>query len=54
MATKIPETQNRLFKNVFICKRCKSKIKSDALKILAGKVKCRKCKGTAFRPIKRK
>ncbi|HJX50909.1 MAG TPA: 50S ribosomal protein L40e [Candidatus Nanoarchaeia archaeon] len=51
---KIPEAQNRLFRNVFICKRCNSKIRSDPLKILLGKVKCRKCGYKAFRPIKKK
>jgi ribosomal protein L40E len=51
---KIPATQARLFKNVFVCKRCSAKIKADPKKILEGKVKCRKCKGKAFRPIRRK
>jgi ribosomal protein L40E len=51
---KIPEAQNRLFKNIFVCKNCQSKQRSDPQKILKGKVKCRKCKGKAFRPIKRK
>ena len=26
---KIPEAQNRLFKNVFVCKNCKTKKKAD-------------------------
>ncbi len=51
---KILEATNRLFKNVFVCKNCHSKIRSEPLKILAGKVKCRKCKGQAFRPLKKK
>ncbi|MEK6812083.1 MAG: hypothetical protein AABX76_00845 [Nanoarchaeota archaeon] len=51
---KIPEAQNRLFKNIFVCKNCQSKQRSDPQKILKGKVKCRKCKGNAFRPLKRK
>ncbi len=51
---KIPEAQNRLFKNVFVCKNCQSKIKADHLKILEGKIKCRKCKKKAFRPLKKK
>jgi hypothetical protein len=51
---KILEAQNRLFKNVFICKSCKSKMRADPQKILKGKVKCRKCKKTAFRPLKKK
>jgi len=50
---KIPEAQNRLFKNVFVCKNCKTKIKADAQKILKGKVRCRKCGKKSFRPIKK-
>jgi len=51
---KIPEAQNRLFKNVFVCKSCHSKIKADPQKILKGKIKCRKCKKSAFRPLRKK
>ncbi len=51
---KIAEAQNRLFKNIFVCKNCKSKIKAEPLKILEGKIKCRKCKKKSFRPLKRK
>jgi len=51
---KIPEAQNRLFKNVFVCKKCSAKIKADPRKIINGKVKCRKCDGRAFRPLKKK
>ena len=54
MAIKIPEAQNRMFKNVFICKNCYSKMRADPQKILKGKVKCRKCGKTAFRPPKKK
>jgi DNA-directed RNA polymerase subunit RPC12/RpoP len=54
MAAKIPEAQNRLFKNIFVCKRCQSKIRSEQLKILEGKIKCRKCNGKRFRPINKK
>jgi len=51
---KIPEAQNRLFKNVFVCKKCKIKVRADPQKILGGKVKCRKCKRNAFRPLRKK
>jgi len=51
---KIPEAQNRLFKNVFICKKCHSKVRAHPEKILKGKVKCRKCKKNAFRAVKKK
>lgn len=54
MAIKIPEAQNRMFKNIFVCKACQSKIRAEPLKIITGKVKCRKCKGKKFRPINRK
>ncbi len=51
---KIAEAMNRNFKNVFVCKNCKTKVRSDPQKILKGEVKCRKCNHKAFRPIKRK
>ena len=54
MAGKIPEAQNRLFKNVFVCKNCQSKKRADPLKILEGKIKCRKCGKKSFRPLKKK
>ena len=51
---KIAEATNRLFKNVFVCKNCRTKIKSDPQKILKGLVKCRKCNKKAFRPLRKK
>lgn len=54
MATKIPAAQNRLFKNAFVCKECKHKIKVEPLKILNKKVRCRKCGGKDFRVVRKK
>lgn len=54
MATKIPEAYNRLVKRIFVCQRCLTKARADSDKILKGKVKCRKCNGTSFRPLKKK
>ena len=51
---KIKEASDRLFKNIFVCKKCQSKIRAEPQKILKGKVKCRKCKKNAFRPLKKK
>lgn len=51
---KILEATNRLYKNVFVCKRCQTKMRADAQKILKGKVKCRKCGKRAFRPLRKK
>ncbi len=54
MATKIPAAQNRLYKNAFVCKVCKHKMRVEPLKIIGGKVRCRKCKGRDFRPVRKK
>ena len=54
MATKILAAQNRLFKNAFICKNCKHKMRVEPLKILQGKVKCRKCGKRDFRTPRKK
>ena len=54
MATKIPAAQARLFKNVFICKKCGQKMRSDPLKVIAKSVKCRRCQKKNFRPIRTK
>jgi hypothetical protein len=51
---KIPEATNRIFKNIFVCKDCRTKARADPQKILKGKVKCRKCKKKAFRPLRKK
>lgn len=47
---KIQEAENRLWKRIWICKKCKSKIRADGAKIRAGKVLCRKCGYNQFRP----
>lgn len=54
MATKLPAAQARLYKDMFVCKNCKSKVRADSRKIIEGKVRCRKCLKKAFRPIKKK
>lgn len=54
MATKIPAAQKRLFGNIFICKECKARMRTEARKIIEGSVKCRKCGSKAFRPVKKK
>mgnify|MGYP001558037001 CR=1 FL=1 len=54
MATKIIAAQERLFKNVFVCKKCGQKARSEPRKVIEGKLKCRRCAGKNFRPISRK
>lgn len=52
--SKFPETEARKFKNMFVCRRCKAKIRAPNMKVLAGKVKCRSCNGKALRPVRKK
>lgn len=51
---KFPEAMARQFKNMFVCKRCKTKIRASSSKVLAGYVKCRRCKSRALRPVRKK
>ena len=51
---KIQAAQGRLFKNVFVCRKCKTKIRTDIRRIIEGKVRCRKCGGKVFRPKTKK
>jgi len=51
---KFSEAEKRFFTNVFVCRKCKSKIRAPMLKVMSGKIKCRKCNSKALRPIKKK
>ncbi|MBU1198571.1 MAG: 50S ribosomal protein L40e [Nanoarchaeota archaeon] len=51
---KFPEAEARLFKNIFVCRKCKSKVRASNLKVIAGKIRCRKCNSKVLRPIKKK
>jgi ribosomal protein L40E len=51
---RFPEAAARLIKNRFVCRRCKAVMKTTNLRVLAGKVTCRKCKGHAFKPKRKK
>lgn len=48
-----PEAMHRLYSRVFVCRKCKSKIKADYSKVREGKVKCRKCGSRYLRPKKK-
>lgn len=51
---KFPEADKRLIRNMFVCRKCKTKIRASNMKVLAGKVKCRKCGSKALRPVRKK
>lgn len=50
---KFPEAQTRLYKNVFICKKCKSKQRASMQKVLSGKLICKKCGSKSFRTVRK-
>lgn len=46
-----PIADSRLFKNMYICRDCKAKMRVSNQKLIRkGKVKCRRCGSTALRP----
>ncbi len=51
---KFEEANQRKFQNIFVCKKCKSKIRAPNLKVIAGKISCRKCFSKALRPKRKK
>lgn len=51
---KFAEASTRLYKNVFVCKDCKTKFKAQQMKVIQGKISCRNCKSKSIRPIKTK
>ena len=54
MGAKIAIAQARLFANQFVCKRCGHKQRTQATRILSGKIRCRKCNSNALRTIRKK
>ncbi|MFH1637927.1 MAG: hypothetical protein ABIB71_05870 [Candidatus Woesearchaeota archaeon] len=51
---KFDAAQGRIYRRRFVCKNCKTKIRTDASKIIQKKVGCPKCGGKAFRPLRKK
>lgn len=51
---KFDEANTRLFKNIFVCRRCKRKTRAPTLKVAQGKVTCRNCHDEALRPKRKK
>lgn len=50
---KFEEATKRMFTNMFVCRKCKSKIRTSNMKVINGKVSCRKCNSKALRPKKK-
>ena len=51
---KFPEATARLFRNIYVCKKCKSKIRAQPLKVIQKRISCRKCGHKDLRPVKKK
>jgi ribosomal protein L40E len=51
---KFPEAEARLFKNVFVCRKCKTKRRAPTMKVMAGKIACRRCGSKALKPVRKK
>lgn len=51
---KFPEAENRLIRKMFVCRKCKSKIRASPMKIHQSKISCRKCGSKALRPVRKK
>ena len=51
---KFPEADARKSRNIFVCKKCSTKIRAQNIKIIQGKIKCRRCQSNKFRTIRKK
>ncbi len=51
---KFPEAELRKFHSMFVCRKCKSKIKAPNMKVIQEKIACRKCGSKQLRTIKKK
>ena len=51
---KIAEADARMYRGIFVCRKCKSKIRTSSMKVAEGKASCRKCGCKALRPVRKK
>jgi len=51
---KFAVAEARLFKDKFVCRRCKSIVRAVNLKIIAGGITCRKCGSHTFKGKRKK
>ena len=50
---KFDESMGRMFGRVFVCRNCKTKIKTDKIRIMKGEIRCKKCGSDQFSTIKK-
>jgi len=51
---KFPEADARKFRNIFVCKKCKTKMRTSNVKVIQGKISCRNCGSKALRAVRKK
>lgn len=51
---KFPEAEARKFRNIFVCKKCSTKIRANNMKVIQGKVACRRCASSRLRSVRKK
>ncbi|MDP6548055.1 MAG: hypothetical protein QF917_03820 [Candidatus Woesearchaeota archaeon] len=51
---KFPEAFARRIKNMFVCKKCSTRVRAQNIKIIQGKVLCRRCNAKKFRSVRKK
>jgi len=51
---KFPEADKRLFRNKFVCRKCKSVIRAPSRKVAEKLVRCRKCNSRMFKSKRKK
>jgi len=51
---KFAEAEARLIKNKYVCRKCKSVVRSDAMKVINQEVMCKRCNSRALRPKRKK
>jgi ribosomal protein L40E len=51
---KFPEADARFFRNMFVCRKCKTRRRVPSIKVAQGNVVCRKCHSRALRAVRKK
>jgi len=51
---KFPEAEARRFRNIFVCRVCKRKIRTPNMRVVQGAVACRTCRQNKLRPVRKK
>ncbi|MBW2963187.1 50S ribosomal protein L40e [Candidatus Woesearchaeota archaeon] len=51
---KFDEAGARLFRNIFVCRKCKTKIRASSMKVSSGLIRCRRCNSKILRPKRKK